>query len=114
MNIGKRLMALRTAKDLSQGDIEKRTGLLRSYVSRVENGHTIPNTETLERWAKALGLELYQLFFEGDGRPKPATTGSAEGLDRMERQLVALYRQVNDVDKRLLLHVARQMAKRRA
>ncbi len=114
MNIGKRLMALRAAKDLSQGDIERRTGLLRSYVSRVENGHTLPNLDTLEKWAKALGLELYQLFFAGDGRPKPAPAGAKEDLDRSERQLVALYRRVNEADRKLLLHVARQMAKRRA
>ena len=42
MIIGDRLRALREEKQLSQGDIEKRTGLLRCYVSRVENGHTVP------------------------------------------------------------------------
>jgi transcriptional regulator with XRE-family HTH domain len=69
MNIGKRLLALRTAKNLSQGDIEKRTGLLRCYISRVENGYTIPSIVTLDRWAKALEVEVYQLFFEGEGKP---------------------------------------------
>ncbi len=107
-------MVLRAAKDLSQGDIEKRTGLLRCYISRVENGHTLPNLDTLEKWARALGLELYQLFFEGDGRPKPVTAGGPEALDRKERQLVVLYRQVNEADKRLLLHVAREMTRKRA
>jgi transcriptional regulator with XRE-family HTH domain len=42
MVIGDRLKALRESKDMSQGDIEKRTGLLRCYISRVENGHTVP------------------------------------------------------------------------
>ena len=36
MDIGRRLAALREEKKLSQGDIEKRTGLLRCYISRVE------------------------------------------------------------------------------
>ncbi len=107
-------MALRAARNLSQGDIERRAGLLRSYVSRVENGHTVPTLDTLEKWAKALGLELYQLFFAGDGRPKPVPTGATGELDRTEKQLVALYRQVNEADRKLLLHAARQMAKRRA
>ncbi len=52
MVIGDRLKTLRETKDLSQGDIEKRTGLLRCYVSRVENGHTVPSVETLEKFAR--------------------------------------------------------------
>jgi transcriptional regulator with XRE-family HTH domain len=66
MVIGDRLKTLREAKDLSQGDIEKRTGLLRCYVSRVENGHTVPSVETLEKFASALELPLYHLMFDGD------------------------------------------------
>ena len=67
MIIGTRLKKLREDRNLSQGDIEKRTGLLRCYISRVENGHTVPSLETLERLAAALELPLYQLFYEGDG-----------------------------------------------
>jgi transcriptional regulator with XRE-family HTH domain len=66
MIIGDRLRTLREQKKLSQGDIEKRSGLLRAYLSRVENGYTIPTIETLEKWAKALGVPMYQLFYEGD------------------------------------------------
>ena len=61
MDIGKRLTALRGARELSQGDVENRTGLLRCYISRVENGHTIPSIVTLDRWAKALEVEVYQM-----------------------------------------------------
>jgi len=49
MIIGDRLREMREEKKLSQGDIEKRTGLLRCYISRVENGHTVPAIETLEK-----------------------------------------------------------------
>ena len=59
MDIGKGLRELREAKGFSQGDIEKRTGLLRCHTSRVENGYTVPSLETLEKFAKALDLELY-------------------------------------------------------
>lgn len=58
MAIGDRLRDLREAKYLSQGDIEQRTGLLGCYVSRVENGHTVPGIETLEKWAHALQVPL--------------------------------------------------------
>ena len=70
MIIGDRLRALREEKKLSQGDIEKRTGLLRCYISRVENGHTVPAIETLEKMARALEIPMYQLFYEGDEPPK--------------------------------------------
>jgi transcriptional regulator with XRE-family HTH domain len=70
MIIGDRLRELREGKKLSQGDIEKRTGLLRCYISRVENGHTVPAIETLEKLARALEIPLYQLFYEGNEPPK--------------------------------------------
>jgi transcriptional regulator with XRE-family HTH domain len=69
MVIGDRLRELRDAKKLSQGDIEKRTGLLRCYISRVEKGHTVPGIETLEKMARALEVPLHQLFYD-DEPPK--------------------------------------------
>jgi transcriptional regulator with XRE-family HTH domain len=68
MIVGERLRTLREEKKFSQGDIEKRTGLLRCYISRVENGHTVPAVETLEKFARALEIPVYQIFYE-DGEP---------------------------------------------
>ena len=72
MVIGTRLRSLREEKGLSQGDIEKSTGLLRCYISRIENGHTIPSLETLERFAGALDVPLYKMFFSGEGEASHA------------------------------------------
>jgi len=69
MIIGDRLKTLRESKSLSQGDIEKRTGLLRCYISRVENGHTDPSVETLEKLARAFEVPLYHLFYDGEEPP---------------------------------------------
>src|SRR2546426_5287583 len=69
MIIGARIRWFREQKGLSQRDIEERTGLLRCYISRVENGHTIPSLDTLERLASVLEVPLYQLFYEGDEPP---------------------------------------------
>ena len=66
MNIAGRIKDLREAKNLSQGDIEKRTGLLRCYISRVENGHTVPSLETLEKISRSLEVPLYQLLYDGN------------------------------------------------
>ncbi len=65
MYIAERLRAVHEAKKLSQGDMEKRTGLLRCYISRVENGHTIPSLETLEKISWALEMPMYQLLYDG-------------------------------------------------
>jgi len=70
MIIGDRLRVLREHKKLSQGDIEKRTGMLRCYISRVECGHTVPAVETLEKFARALEVPIYQLFYEGEEPPQ--------------------------------------------
>ena len=74
--IGERLRTIRESKNLSQGDIEKRTGLIRCYTSRVENGHTVPSIDTLQKYAQALEIPLYQLFYDGEEAPK-----KIKGLD---------------------------------
>ena len=66
MDIGYRLRSLREQKKLSQEEIVKRTGLIRSYISRVENGHTVPAVETLEKMARALEVPMYRLFHDGE------------------------------------------------
>jgi transcriptional regulator with XRE-family HTH domain len=112
MVIGDRLRALREQKNLSQGHIEKRTGLLRCYLSRVECGHTVPSLETLEKWARALDIPLYQIFYEGENTapPKP----EANGLSRADARFLAQLRQAlshtTETDRQLLLVIARKMA----
>ena len=111
MSIGERLKALRTSKNLSQGDIEKRSGLLRSYISSIENGHTIPSLNTLERWANALEVEVYQLFFQGERNPEPARVGAIEALDKSEEKLLGFFRRANEANRQFMLEVGRKLAK---
>jgi transcriptional regulator with XRE-family HTH domain len=65
MGIGYRLRSLGEQKKLSQEDLEKRTGLLRCYISRGENGRTVPAVETLEKMVRAMEMLLYQLIYDG-------------------------------------------------
>ncbi len=124
MIIGERLRVLREQKQMSQGDIEKRTGLLRCYLSRVENGHTIPAIETLEKLARALDMPLYQLLYDGDEPPRPDVPASwtapgnsswgSSGKDlRYMRKLRHLLSKMEAADRQLLLFTVQQMAKRR-
>ncbi len=71
MLIGQRLRDIREAKNLSQSDIERATGLVRPYISRVENGHTVPSIETLEKWARALGMPLISFCTKVRNLPNP-------------------------------------------
>ncbi len=123
MIIGDRLRGLREAKNLSQGDIEKRTGLLRCYISRVENGHTVPAIETLEKMARALEVPMYQLFYDGEEPPKlsnlPKHNSSDEsawgssGKDaRFLSKLRRLLGKANEENRKLVLYMARKMVRR--
>ena len=123
MIIGDRLRAVREEKKLSQGDIEKRTGLLRCYLSRVENGHTVPGIETLGKIARALEIPLYQLFYDGEELPPPNlpkrrtsadTAWGSSGKDA--RYLIKLRRLLSGMkedDRQLLLFLAHKMARTR-
>jgi len=124
MVIGTRLRALREEKKFSQGDIEKRTGLLRCYISRVENGHTVPSIETLEKLAAALEIPLYQLFYEGDEPPplpnlsKRQTTEElaldeeAQKEMRFFEKVKRLLGRISEKDRQLLLYMAQKLASR--
>ncbi len=119
MLIGYRLKELREAKKLSQGDIENRTGLLRCYVSRVENGHTVPAMETLEKFARALGIPMYQLFYDGDQPPEipkiklrvedKVGWGSVGQHARYLAKLRRLLARMNPDDRYLLMHLTQKL-----
>jgi transcriptional regulator with XRE-family HTH domain len=83
MLIGARLRQLRDQKQMSQGDIEERTGLSRCYVSRVENGHTVPSLDTLERFAAVLDVSLFQLFFSGKQVPSTPSLTPRQTLEEI-------------------------------
>jgi len=124
MIIGDRLRVLREEKKLSQGDIEKRTGLLRCYLSRVENGHTVPAVETLEKLARALDMPLYQLLYDGDDPPRAETSGAGSGRQatgwgysgkelRFMKKLRHLLSKMQEADRELLLFTVQQMVRRK-
>jgi transcriptional regulator with XRE-family HTH domain len=113
MDIGTRLRELRKAKGLSQGDIEKRTGLLRCYLSRVECAYIEPRLETLGKLVKALDLELYQLFYQGRGKPIAPKVAAPSGRHTREGALLNLFQRMPERDKRLILALAREVVKQR-
>jgi len=111
MNIGERIRNFRLQKALSQGDIEKRTGLLRCYLSRVENGHTIPSLDTLAKIASAMDVPLAQFF--ADGVPENGNKNLPHLTDDQVRFLNQIRRYssgLNDSDRKLVLQMVKKMA----
>jgi transcriptional regulator with XRE-family HTH domain len=122
MVIGDRLRELREQKKLSQGDVEKRTGLLRCYISRVENGHTVPAVPTLEKLARAFEVPMYQLFYDGQVPPKvpnliarKSSDGDAWGSSGKDAMYVSKLRRLlgkaKESDRKLILHTLQKMAR---
>jgi transcriptional regulator with XRE-family HTH domain len=111
MNIGETIRNFRLQKGMSQGDIEKRTGLLRCYLSRVENGHTIPSLDTLAKIASAMEMPLAQ-FFAGDhpGNGSKALPQLSEDEIRFLTQIRRYSSSLNDSDRKLVLAMVKKMA----
>ena len=124
MILGERLCALREEKNLSQRDIEKKTGLLRCYVSRIENGHTVPSVETLEKFARALEVPMYKLFYDGEEPPKlpnllkrKSPDDIVWGSERKDAGTFSMFRrlfgQMKEEDRKMLIFMAQKMVQRK-
>jgi transcriptional regulator with XRE-family HTH domain len=121
MFIAERLKALREQKNMSQGDIEKRTGLLRCYISRVENGHTVPAIATLEKLARAMEVPIYALFYDGEeppaAPPKLKTNTSEWGNSGRDARMLGNFRRLigrlRKSDLNLLFYTAQKMAQKK-
>lgn len=121
MLIGQKLREIREAKNLSQVEIAEATGLVQPYVSRVENGHTIPGVETLEKWASALKVPLYQILYDGEEPPKPLKLSSNHNRELWGnsardshdlKRLRQFLSKMNEQERELLLSLAGRMASR--
>jgi transcriptional regulator with XRE-family HTH domain len=125
MVIGTRLRELRQERKLSQGDITEVIGLPRSYISRIENGHTIPSLETLQRLAAALDVPLYRLFYSGEDAPngraarlsleEMAQEEGPAGVDaRFLIEMRDLTKNLREAERVLLLSLAGRLAARKS
>ena len=110
MNIGETIRNYRLQRSMSQGDIEKRTGLLRCYLSRVENGHTIPSLDTLAKIAGAMDLPLSQFFAEGHSNGQKGLPQLSDDEMRFLSQMRRYAVNLNESDRKLVLAMVKKMA----
>ena len=106
MNLGESIKKIRREKGLSQGEMQKRTGILRSYLSRVENGHTVPSFATLQRLASAMEINLGDFFPGDDGQPPGFPAAQPDYLQELENYIP----QLSNEQRRELLEMVKQMA----
>jgi len=110
LSIGTTIRGYRLQRGMSQGDIEKRTGLLRCYLSRVENGHTVPSLDTLAKIALAMEIPLSQFFME-EGAPAEMQSATLnEDEIRFLSQIQRYSSNLSDSDRKLLLAMVRKFA----
>jgi transcriptional regulator with XRE-family HTH domain len=119
MIIGERLRQLRKQKNMSQGDVGEKTGLMPAYISRVENGHTVPSVATLEKFAQALEIRIYELFYDGEEPPalisgmplKAAPFWGSGGEDAaMLAQFRRTFSNLDEKERRFVLAMARKLS----
>jgi len=110
MNIGETIRSYRVQKGMSQGDIEKRTGLLRCYLSRVENGHTVPSLDTLAKIAEAMDLPLAQFFMAGPGENGAKAPALGDDEARFLVQIRRYSPNLNESDRKLVIAMMKKMA----
>ncbi len=110
MNIGETIRNYRLQKSMSQGDIEKRTGLLRCYLSRVENGHTIPSLDTLAKIASAMEMPLAQFFGDAHANGGKATPRLGEDEVRFLTQIRRYSPNLSESDRKLVVAMVKKMA----
>lgn len=110
MMIGERIREIRQAKGLTQRVIQKRTGLMSAYVSRVEHNHTVPSVETLNKFARGLEVPIYAFFFPAVESPeKPA----ARKDDLIPPRILSLLRKMGERERELMLEAGKAMVKRK-
>ena len=111
LKIGERIRAFRLQHGLSQGDVEERTGLLRCYLSRVENGHTVPSLQTLARIASALEMPLSEFFVEAEnGEEALAIPQLSEDAVAFLTQMRRYAASLNEHDREQVLAMVKKMA----
>lgn len=60
--LGARIKELRKAKRLSQDELSEKINIDPKHISRIEVGKSYPSLDTLEKIAKALNVEIKDLF----------------------------------------------------
>lgn len=105
--LGERVREIREAKGLTQREIADRIQIDDYYISRLENDHINPTLATMQKLARALEVEVRDLFpaTQPEFRVTPPT------LDKDLKKVVALWKGLNQEHRQLMLRFIEQTHK---
>src|ERR1700689_1241406 len=86
-NIGQRIRQLRESRGMTQSQLQARSRVSRSYLSRIESGQMTPSLGTLEKIAEALGVGLNRFFVPETNGETVLEDPFIQGLRPFLRQL---------------------------
>ena len=73
MTLAEKILALRTAQNLSQGDLAEKLDVSRQSVSKWETNQAVPELDKIIKLADLFGVTVDELVREGDApQPRPA------------------------------------------
>jgi transcriptional regulator with XRE-family HTH domain len=85
--IGRRIQHLRTSRGLTQGQLQRRSRVSRSFLSRIESHQVTPSLGTIERLSEALGVSLNRFFIPDSCCENLLDDAFIQGLRPYLRQL---------------------------
>lgn len=94
MDIGKRIIALREAKQLSTNRLANMAGISQSFLRDIELGVKNPTVETLSYFCEALNISLTD-FFNDDKEINPFLKTAVKKLD--DKQQIQLADFINSL-----------------
>ncbi len=86
-NIGQRIRQLRESRGMTQSQLQARSRVSRSYLSRIESGQMTPSLGTLEKISEALGVGLNRFFIPESNGEALMEDPFIQGLRPFLRQL---------------------------
>ena len=86
-NIGHRIRQLRESRGMTQSQLQARSRVSRSYLSRIESGQMTPSLGTLEKISEALGVGLNRFFIPESNGEALLEDPFIQGLRPFLRQL---------------------------
>jgi transcriptional regulator with XRE-family HTH domain len=78
--LGQRIKFFRLRKQFSQADLAEKAGISITFLSNIERGNNFPQTGTLCSLAKALDVEVWELF-----KPEEASDKQNSLIDRISQ-----------------------------
>ncbi len=104
------IQELRELHGISQTELAKQLGVVRSTICQYEKGNRQPDTATLLKLADFFGVSVDYLLGRNEAPSVQMKPAAESELTATEQELLSIYRSVNPALQELILNVARTAA----